>query len=472
MSRANGVKHDLNKNKTAEAIGGVMQPYGYTATYDDEDRLASWTRDDSNLTQGWNLSPVGDWTSFIENTITQTRTHGPTHELTAIDSAPLTYDAQGNLTTNSNGQTYTWDFDSRMTSATVPAGSPGIEGSHTYGYDALGRRVSKTVDGDTTVFVSRTEPIRHGPMDGHVVAYYSQGAPGSSPNQSIIYGTYVDGATYRVNSSTIGAYYHANGQHSVAALSDDSQGVLQRYAYGAYGKAGFVDAQGAEQASQPSGIDNWITFTGREYDEESARYYFRARYYDPVVGGFLSRDPIGYVVGPSLYVPYFVHRGGVDPTGKYWDWDYCQGTGSPYSCDPSPDDLVGDEIAAYNLCDTLDYSQCPNGCTKAKCQEAMLQFIDAVRDTWILHVPIVGWPIGPNTCSRWARTCCVNASGISDNPCVSRATVCLKKECRNGGLTNVHYWFRIGLCGQTGICADNGALGGDDDHIFCPPGER
>jgi hypothetical protein len=64
-------KHDMNKNKTAETIGGVMQPYGYTATYDDDDRLATWTRDDTNLTQSWNLSPVGDWTSFTENSVVQ-----------------------------------------------------------------------------------------------------------------------------------------------------------------------------------------------------------------------------------------------------------------------------------------------------------------------------------------------------------------------------------------------------------------
>jgi hypothetical protein len=65
-----GSTHDTYKNKTAESIGGVMQPYGYTATYDDEDRLASWARDDSNLTQSWNLSPVGDWTSFTEKSVT------------------------------------------------------------------------------------------------------------------------------------------------------------------------------------------------------------------------------------------------------------------------------------------------------------------------------------------------------------------------------------------------------------------
>jgi len=42
--------------------------------------------------------------------------------------------------------------------------------------------------------------------------------------------------------------------------------------------------------------------------------YFRARYYDPNLGEFISRDPLGYVDGMSLYRGYFV-PGGMDPSG-------------------------------------------------------------------------------------------------------------------------------------------------------------
>ncbi len=33
------------------------------------------------------------------------------------------------------------------------------------------------------------------------------------------------------------------------------------------------------------------TFTGREYDKETGLYYYRARYYDPEIGRFISKDP-------------------------------------------------------------------------------------------------------------------------------------------------------------------------------------
>jgi len=38
-------------------------------------------------------------------------------------------------------------------------------------------------------------------------------------------------------------------------------------------------------------------FTGREYDSESGLYFYRARYYDPKIGRFISEDPIGFAGG-------------------------------------------------------------------------------------------------------------------------------------------------------------------------------
>jgi len=36
------------------------------------------------------------------------------------------------------------------------------------------------------------------------------------------------------------------------------------------------------------------TFTGREWDRETGMYYYRARYYDPMEGRFVSKDTIGF----------------------------------------------------------------------------------------------------------------------------------------------------------------------------------
>jgi len=42
-------------------------------------------------------------------------------------------------------------------------------------------------------------------------------------------------------------------------------------------------------------------FTGRENDG-TGLYYYRARYYDPTQGRFVSDDPIGLTPGPNMYL--------------------------------------------------------------------------------------------------------------------------------------------------------------------------
>ncbi|RMF40502.1 MAG: hypothetical protein D6753_11625 [Planctomycetota bacterium] len=50
-----------------------------------------------------------------------------------------------------------------------------------------------------------------------------------------------------------------------------------------------------------SGLDNCITYTGRERDSPLHLHHFRARILDPQLGRFCGRDPIGYVESWSLY---------------------------------------------------------------------------------------------------------------------------------------------------------------------------
>lgn len=64
------------------------------------------------------------------------------------------------------------------------------------------------------------------------------------------------------------------------------------------------------KVSPPKQARQWpcqyhVRYTGREYDPDLNLYHFRARWYDPSTGGFISRDPLGYVDGMSLYRGYF-----------------------------------------------------------------------------------------------------------------------------------------------------------------------
>ena len=39
---------------------------------------------------------------------------------------------------------------------------------------------------------------------------------------------------------------------------------------------------------------NWFRYTARQFDSDTGLYYYRARYYDPQSGRFLSEDPLRY----------------------------------------------------------------------------------------------------------------------------------------------------------------------------------
>jgi RHS repeat-associated protein len=48
-------------------------------------------------------------------------------------------------------------------------------------------------------------------------------------------------------------------------------------------------------------IGNSFRYTGREWDQETGLYYYRARYYDPTIGRFIREDPIGFTGGDNFY---------------------------------------------------------------------------------------------------------------------------------------------------------------------------
>ena len=160
--------YDENKNPTSETRPGVMAAHSWSTGagpsgsggFDPQNRLTSWAKANGD-SQQWQLSPVNDWQSLTNNG--STRTHGPTHELTSITHAgantptALQHDAQGNLTQDDRGCLLTYDADN-MLSTFAPNGAES-QPSHehlklaTYHYDALGRRVAKTVtepSGSTT----------------------------------------------------------------------------------------------------------------------------------------------------------------------------------------------------------------------------------------------------------------------------------------------------------------------------------
>lgn len=56
------------------------------------------------------------------------------------------------------------------------------------------------------------------------------------------------------------------------------------------------------EASAGAGPDfGTKAYTGREWDQETGLYYYRARYYDAKVGGFIAQDSIEFLDGKTKY---------------------------------------------------------------------------------------------------------------------------------------------------------------------------
>ncbi len=86
-------------------------------------------------------------------------------------------------------------------------------------------------------------------------------------------------------------YYYADGLGSISTITDAVQHVVQAYEYDSYG-----------MVTPHANFRNSYAYTGREWDKETGLYYYRARYYDPMEGRFISKDPISFAGGDiNLY---------------------------------------------------------------------------------------------------------------------------------------------------------------------------
>ncbi|MDF4005049.1 RHS repeat-associated core domain-containing protein [Luteibacter sp. PPL552] len=104
-------------------------------------------------------------------------------------------------------------------------------------------------------------------------------------------------------------YYYTNQQGTVLAIADASGNILSTADYRPYG----VQTLGTAEAGPG--------YTGHVNDPGSGLVYMQARYYDPVVGRFLSIDPKAASAGSNIAFSRYAYSGNnpvgnVDPDGR------------------------------------------------------------------------------------------------------------------------------------------------------------
>jgi RHS repeat-associated protein len=245
------------------------------------------------FTQGWDLSPVGNWTTFTDNGTAKAGTFGAHHQQTARSdiAVPIAYDGDLNVTDDGRFR-YVYDINDRLTEVRNRLTGELIA---FYAYDALGRRVivSDPSNGNGLWYCS---------YDGQRIVEMYDG--GNDWGITFTYGSYVDEpVTLTTNADFLGLrtfWYHQDQVFSTAALTDSTGAAAERYDYTAYGVTTVYDGSWANPGSN-SRLRNRFAFTGRELDPESQTYHYRARTYLPLLGRFAQRDPAGYADGMGLY---------------------------------------------------------------------------------------------------------------------------------------------------------------------------
>src|SRR5271165_764367 len=112
---------------------------------------------------------------------------------------------------------------------------------------------------------------------GNVLAQYAQGQGIDEPLAEFRSGTT--------------SYFEGDGVGSVTSLSNSGQILANTYAYDSFGKL----------TASTGTLTNPFQYTGREFDQETGTYYYRARYYDQNSGRFVSEDPIRSRGGINFY---------------------------------------------------------------------------------------------------------------------------------------------------------------------------
>jgi RHS repeat-associated protein len=295
--------------------------------------------------RAYKLDALGNWstTTYTPEGGTSTvesRTHNKLNEVLTYGVAPAStsvlydhgnntgtsYPSRGNGNIIDDGvRTYAYDAFNRVTTISRKSDSATV-GQYTY--DARGRRIQKIVsNGGITGTVSNGTTRYLYDSDQCIEELDDTG----STTRQFVWGQYIDELVQMKTDVDTGSQPLSPGDYYLlsdllyrsAALTDSSGDIVEAYDTDAYGNTLVFSGPGTDSdwftdddvlSNQPA--CEYI-FTGRHYDPESQIYFYRARYYHPQLGRFISRDPIGYSDSLNLYEYVKGHAAiALDPTGQ------------------------------------------------------------------------------------------------------------------------------------------------------------
>ena len=223
------------------------------------------------------------------------------------------YDQEGNRTdridkTTGESVHYDWDHRNRLTLIIFLNGSGAETKRVEYEYNVDNLRIAKRVstDGGTNWDIQRYA------LDGSdVVLVFDEN---ETVEHTYFHGPAVDQIFADENATGEILWALSDHQGTVRDWIDaddastNSSAPTQHVEYSAFGEI----LAATDEATLPS-----YSYTGREWDADAELYYYRNRWYDPVIGKFANDDPIGFAAGDSNLQRYVGNNSpnSLDPSG-------------------------------------------------------------------------------------------------------------------------------------------------------------
>lgn len=215
-----------------------------------------------------------------DGTTTTTYVYDNDYRLTQKNAlTSFSYDNNGNQkkkpSENFNPDpTFAFDFENRLIAHTTSAGN-----AYDYKYDGLGNRLRKHSATAAERYIFDTS----GPLSRLM-------ATSGDQNYATTFWIYGLGLLY----DTDGKYYLEDGSGNTRFTANSSGSKSTSANYDPFGNI-----------RSSSGILPKFQFSKQQLDDESNLYFLRARYYDPQLGRFISRDPVkGILTNPQTLNPY------------------------------------------------------------------------------------------------------------------------------------------------------------------------
>ncbi|NEQ99707.1 MAG: hypothetical protein F6K30_23900, partial [Cyanothece sp. SIO2G6] len=234
-----------------------------------------------------------------------------------VDEIAYTYDSDGNRQTVSNGVaegTYHYDNTTHQLS-----GITSSTGDESYLYDDSGRVWKIIRDGETlTLHYTADDQLEKVTDDSdNIIVQYTYDAEGrrvevddlnyvvapmvgtdldsphlvTNANGDVVSSYVYAGAMplMRLDEDGDPIYYLTDAMGSVIGLADGDGSSAANIHYDSFGN---VRSATGEQATVAEGVRGDFRFQSQWLESDTDLYHFRARYHDPEVGRFISRDPV------------------------------------------------------------------------------------------------------------------------------------------------------------------------------------